>query len=699
MHLTISHRRSHGHVIGGLFFVLFVMTTAASAQTTTFTYQGRLADSSAVANGKYDFQFALFDAESGGAPQPQPNPVTVTRAGVQVANGVFTVQLDFGANAFPGADRYLEISVKKPQDSTYTPLTPRQPVTPTPYAIQSKNAMTALNFTGNLSGDVTGTQTATAVSTVGGETAANVASGAQIANAATSMNTANAVVRRDMNGNFNAGTITAGNVTLGTGGALTFGDGTQQTTGLDPNNLVRRNVQSGSVLVGDTRFTVTSQASSIALSDIIARFRSNAITFDNNGSILATFMQDRFRVDQDGGFVAIGSGVGIGTIPTIGAGERLMWHPNKAAFRAGELSSNAASNWDEANIGYYSWAGGADSMAQGTTSFAFGNLATASGGSSFSVGSITTAGGATSIAMGNRSIANGDFSVAIGNRATGCASVPLVNFKFTCMTPFDGVVSISAEKSTNGNLSFLTATADNQFNVRASGGIRLRTATDLSTGCDITNGTLNCTTNSASNIIITAQSSSDIGTWLNLKNSSAGGHTWSIISTGSGNGEGTGNLLIGDGNNGGKVILGNSLDVPSCSGCTVAPSDRNLKTNFASVSGRSILERLAKIPITSWNYKSDAAGQRHIGPMAQDFFAAFGVGGDDKHINLLDEGGVALVAIQGLNEEIKERDQQINQLRQRVTAQEQQLIEQRGQIEPLKQLVCLDHPGASVCRK
>src|ERR1700730_16370883 len=80
-------------------------SSRAFAQGTAFTYQGRLQDSGANANGSYDFQFTLWDALSGGTQQPQPTPVTVTKTNVAVANGIFSVQLDFGASAFPGADR------------------------------------------------------------------------------------------------------------------------------------------------------------------------------------------------------------------------------------------------------------------------------------------------------------------------------------------------------------------------------------------------------------------------------------------------------------------------------------------------------------------------------------------------------------------------------------------------------------------
>ncbi|MGQ0762014.1 MAG: tail fiber domain-containing protein [Acidobacteriota bacterium] len=118
-------------------------TSSAFAQGTGFTYQGRLQDAGTNANGSYDFQFTLWDALSGGLQQPQPSLVTVTRSGVAVANGTFTVQLDFGANAFPGADRFLEIRVRPAGGSGFTILEPRQPVTSTPYSVRSASAGSA----------------------------------------------------------------------------------------------------------------------------------------------------------------------------------------------------------------------------------------------------------------------------------------------------------------------------------------------------------------------------------------------------------------------------------------------------------------------------------------------------------------------------------------------------------------------------
>ena len=68
------------------------------------------------------------------------------------------------------------------------------------------------------------------------------------------------------------------------------------------------------------------------------------------------------------------------------------------------------------------------------------------------------------------------------------------------------------------------------------------------------------------------------------------------------------------------------------------------------------------LPITEWQYKADSARIEHLGPMAQDFHAAFGLNGaDDKHISVVDEGGVALVAIQGLNEKLESDNAQLKQ--------------------------------------
>lgn len=92
-------------------------------------------------------------------------------------------------------------------------------------------------------------------------------------------------------------------------------------------------------------------------------------------------------------------------------------------------------------------------------------------------------------------------------------------------------------------------------------------------------------------------------------------------------------------------------------GVLVEYSDRNAKENFTPVSGADILARLANIPVTVWNYRADDNKTRHMGPVAQDFYSAFGLGEDDRHIAVLDEAGVAFAAIQELNR-IKDNQEQ-----------------------------------------
>jgi hypothetical protein len=95
-------------------------------------------------------------------------------------------------------------------------------------------------------------------------------------------------------------------------------------------------------------------------------------------------------------------------------------------------------------------------------------------------------------------------------------------------------------------------------------------------------------------------------------------------------------------------------------------SDRNVKENFRSVDPRGILEKVVALPVTEWNLISQPAEIRHVGPMAQDFKAAFGLGEDDRHISTSDADGVALAAIQGLNqkleETVKQKDARIAEL-------------------------------------
>ena len=100
-------------------------------------------------------------------------------------------------------------------------------------------------------------------------------------------------------------------------------------------------------------------------------------------------------------------------------------------------------------------------------------------------------------------------------------------------------------------------------------------------------------------------------------------------------------------------------------------SDRDSKVQVAGVDASSILAKVASLPISTWRYKVEK-DQIHLGPMAQDFRAAFGLGMDEKHIATIDEDGVALAAIQALYLQERKKDEQILELTRRLDLLESQ---------------------------
>lgn len=104
--------------------------------------------------------------------------------------------------------------------------------------------------------------------------------------------------------------------------------------------------------------------------------------------------------------------------------------------------------------------------------------------------------------------------------------------------------------------------------------------------------------------------------------------------------------------------------LPAGSGSWSPLSDRNAKENLAPVDGPTLLKKIATLPISTWNYKAQPASIRHMGPMAQDFHAAFGLGEDDKHIPDIDSQGLALAAVQELYRLNLEKDREIAELKE-----------------------------------
>ena len=559
-------------------FIFFAFARIAPAQTATFTYQGRLTDASAQANGTYDLGFALFDAATGGT----QIGAAQTRAAVNVSNGVFTVQLDFGAAAFPGANRFLEIAVKRPSDVNFTTLTPRQPITSTPYAIRALNATSA--------------DTATTAATAATATNAQQLGGAAAASYLQ---------------------------TNGSGANLT--------------NLNAVSVSTGTL--ADARLS-----SNVAL-------RNSANAFTGNQTITGDLSQTGATTDLNvsNGFVARGTS-GAGAIPATGAGARMMFYPGKAAFRAGRLFNDTTNNidgsayWDDNNVGANSAAFNSNNRASGVNSSAFGSNAVASGERAFTVNGTASAPGAIaigsgaqatnddSLALGPASIASGFVSVAIGpSRASGGFAVA-IGLQNSASGQFSVAIGKNADTSNrqgsivigDGCANFssdkVTASANNQVNIRGCGGFRFFTGQATPE---------NGNTGAISGVSLAPGGSQ----WLSL-------------------------------------------------------SDRASKENFRAVDSRDILRKVLNLPISTWNYKSQAASIRHIGAMAQDFKAAFAVGEDDRHISALDPDGVALAAIQGLNEEMSEQTARLRaenaQLRQQVAAQSAQFAALEARLKKLE---------------
>jgi hypothetical protein len=223
-----------------------------------------------------------------------------------------------------------------------------------------------------------------------------------------------------------------------------------------------------------------------AQSDILLRLRSGSPP------------GDRFRVDSAGGVVAIGE-LGIGIIPATGAGYRMMWYPFKAAFRAGGTDDGGAGNsWDDANTGFYSWAGGNLTKASAFATFAFGDQTvvtgvdaagfggsnTVSGTAGFSTGASNHCTGFGCVAMGFTNTAGGQGSVAIGYRVTADADYAVSLGHRASANGHAGTFN-AADQSTTDSLE---ASASNQFNTRYAGGYRLFTNATTTTGVSLNAG-------------------------------------------------------------------------------------------------------------------------------------------------------------------------------------------------------------------
>ncbi|HEX9046759.1 MAG TPA: tail fiber domain-containing protein [Verrucomicrobiae bacterium] len=378
--------------------------------------------------------------------------------------------------------------------------------------------------------------------------------------------------------------------------------------------------------------------------------------------------------------IAGGAGNSIGTnglMAAIGGG--YMNTANGLASAAAGGSYNVASGDYSFAVGYsntisgdYSFAVGAVNSARGASSAAFGTNNIASGYGAVALGEACVAAGRDAVALGPYSTANGDFSIACGGAMAGGQYSTALGYTYA-----GGAYATSmgylAQATGDGTFvwadrsgSYFGSTTNDEFSLRALNGVRIQT----DKGIHLDAGDLPIITRDwdlfGKNAPIYKQG---IGRWglfmepynltMGIPGADAGPRYFQIAKYST---NGTATQLVRVDQSGNIVAAG----TVTANGVLLT-SDRNAKENFKSLDAQTVLAKVLSLPVTEWNYKSDDAEQKHIGPMAQDFQAAFGLnGGDDKHISVVDESGVALAAIQGLNEKLQEQKAENAELKARL---------------------------------
>jgi hypothetical protein len=376
---------------------------------------------------------------------------------------------------------------------------------------------------------------------------------------------------------------------------------------------------------------------------------TDSLVYAESGSTL------RFRVNSDGGTVSTGTwdgdeaATGAGGVPLEGAGSRVLWFGGKAAFRAGNVGSFGSTYWDLANLGFGSAAFGQNTRASGNYSFAAGQSTTASGDESVALGNSGTASADRAFSFNGTASAVGAVAIGSGAQAT--------NDDALAMGPSSiagGLAAIVLGPSiANGNFGVaigLQNSASGQFSVAI--GKNARTA------------------NRQGSVVLgdaCASFSSD-----------------SVYPTAN-------NQFVARGCGGVKFFTNQNLTAgvelaPGGSGWS-AVSDRNRKENFLGLEGEDILVRLRSVPVSTWNYRTQETSIRHMGPMAQDFHAAFGLGENPLMINSVDIDGVNMAAVQALTARTDALRTENETLRAENAAQAAQIADLQARMERIEALV------------
>jgi len=373
-----------------------------------------------------------------------------------------------------------------------------------------------------------------------------------------------------------------------------------------------------------------------------ARAQADSVLAVSSGGV------NLLRLNTDASFVVRGTS-GSGSLPATGAGVRMMWFPNLYAFRAGSVSSFGSTYWDLTNIG--------------AGSVAFGDNSRASGANSFAANLATTASGTESVALGNNGTASADRAFAFNGTASGVGAVAIgsgaqaTNDDALAMGPSSiagGLAAITIGPSiANGNFGVaigLQNSASGQFSVAI--GKNARTA------------------NRQGSIV--------------LGDGCAGFSSDSVYPTAN-------NQFVVRGCGGVKVYtnqgLTSGVELASGGSSWSVVSDRNRKENFVAVEGEDLLLRLRSVPVSTWNYLSQDRSIRHMGPMAQDLYAAFGLGESDRLINSLDIDGVNLAGVQALTARTDQLRAQVQSLTDENGALRGRVTELEARLQRLEALL------------
>jgi hypothetical protein len=361
------------------------------------------------------------------------------------------------------------------------------------------------------------------------------------------------------------------------------------------------------------------------------------------------------------------SGVfGSGSIPvdstsaseTLAGGvyTRLMWYPKKASFRVGALTNSNKTFWDDTHIGNYSLAFGHDSRATADYSVVAGGSGNIAGGQRSFVGS-----GVTNYVYSN------DSSIVGGNNNKVYPSTTYSFIGGGGSNQISGLSSYSVISGGNSN----SIVGSPKGTIAGGGSNTLLSDSDFS----IIAGGFSNTIDGASYAFAAGRRAkvNDSGSFLWADSTDAD------ISTTAANQfivRASGGIWLGSNSsvetlNWGTRLLQTSTGAYlTTAGDWISVSDKNKKENFTDIDLNELLNKIDTMPVQQWNYKINSPDVKHIGPVAQDFYAAFKLGDTDVAISAVDEAGVALAAIKALSKKLKEKEAKISDLEKRIEALE-----------------------------